>query len=160
MEGQEKASFFKKAGRLLRNILIAALIIVPCLYSVKVSLNLKKTEETMDSLRTALSVSYARLDSMKQVQDEEILFRDHLDDLVDRKLGDNASNAMIAIDTTLDPLTARKAIQDGLSLDSWVDSLTAGAPEGVAAHVKLHYLKAKAVRLERLDHHYSNKFKD
>ena len=160
MEGQEHVGFFKRLVRFLRNLLIFIMIIVPCLYAVKVRLNLRKTEVTVDSLRTALAASYARLDSMKRVQDDDMLTRDYLDDLVDRKLGENASNAMISIDTTLDEAIARRIIKESMSLDYWVDSLIANVPEGVAAHVKLHYIKSKAVRLERLDHHCSTKFED
>ena len=160
MEGQEKEGFFRKVGRFLRNLLIITLIVVPCLFSVKEHLNLRKTEVTVDSLRSALAESYAKLDSMKRIQDDDMLTRDYLDDLVDRKLGENASNAMISLDTVLDAALARKIINESLSLDYWVDSLTTNVPEGVAAHVKLHYIKAKAVRRERLDHHYSTKFED
>ena len=154
----EKEGFFRNMLRLFRNLLVLAMILVPCGYAVKLQLRLSDSLDTVDSLRTALNESRAMLDSLKVMKDNEILMRDSLDDLVDRKLDEAASVATIMIDTTLDWLVARKAIEDKLALNDWIDTLCASYPEGVAAHVKLHYLQSRAIRMERLNHHYSTRF--
>ena len=134
-DGDTGTSFWKRLLRTIRNLIIAALIIVPCLYSVKIRLKLNDMDNSVDSLRSALAASY-----------------------LDRQLGDRSTEAMFTIDTTIDASIARKAIQASMDLDNWVDSLRAPYPEGVSAHVKLHYLQSKAQRLERLQHHYSERF--
>ena len=156
-ESAPKTGFFKKLWRFIRNTLILAMILVPCGYAVKLQLKLKDTSDTTDSLRNALSESYARLDSLKLLMDNEALLKDSLDDMVDRKLDDGLSKAMILIDTTMDWLTARKAVEDNISLDNWIDTLCARYPDGVASHVKLHYLKERDQRLERLNYRISTK---
>ncbi len=157
-DGDTGSSFWKRLLRTLRNLIIAALIIVPCLYSVKIRLKLNDMDNSVDSLRSALAASYQIIDSLKTIQDDEILTRDRLDDMIDRKLGDRSTEAMFTIDTTIDASIATKAIQASMDLDNWVDSLRSPYPEGVSAHVKLHYLQSKAQRLERLQHHYSERF--
>ena len=154
----KRPGVFKRLWHIIRNMLILAMILAPCGYAVKLHLKLLSAQETADSLRTALSDSRALLDSLKVMQDNEILLRDSLDDLVEKKLDEGASQAMIVIDTTLDWLTARKAIEEKIDLGGWLDTLCASYPEGVAAHVKLHYIESRAIRLERLNHHYLNKF--
>ena len=150
--------FFKRLWRVIRSLLVLAMIMAPCGYAVKLHLKLVDNEKTVDSLRTALRDREILLDSLKLMKDNEILLRDSLDDLVEKKLDEGASTAMIVIDTTLDWLTARKAIEDNIGLEGWLDTLCASYPEGVAAHVKLHYIESRAIRLERLNHHYLTKF--
>ena len=157
-DSAKRPGFFKRLWRAMRSMLILAMILAPCGYAVKLHLKLLDAQETADSLRTALSESSALLDSLKVMQDKEILLRDSLDDLVEKKLDEGASEAMIVIDTTMDWLTARKAIEEKIDLSGWLDTLCAAYPEGVAAHVKLRYLESRAIRLERLNHHYLNKF--
>lgn len=157
-DGDKGTSFWKRLLRTLRNLTIAALIIAPCLYAVKIRLKLSDIDNSVDSLRSALAASYQIIDSLKAIQDDEILTRDRLDDMVDRKLGDRSTEAMFTMDTTIDASIARRAIQASMDLDSWVDSLRAPYPEGVSAHVKLRYLQSKAQRLERLQHHYTERF--
>jgi len=159
MEDEKKGSgFFKKLGRAIRNILIIGSIIALSLYSIKLRIQLKDSGSTIDSLRNELSSSYLKIDSLKTLQDKEVLMRDSLEDLIDRRLGDRASEIMITIDTTLDASVAMRAIEERMRMDEWVDSISAPYPEGVAAHVKLHYLKSRSVRLERLNQLYSTKF--
>ena len=153
-----KRGFFRKVWFVIKAQLILALILIPCGYAVKLHLKLLSVQATADSLQTALAESRALLDSLKIMQDQEILLRDSLDDLVDQKLDDGATRAMMVIDTTLDWLVARNAIDEQIELSGWLDTLCAGYPEGVAAHVKLHYLESRTIRLERLNHHYLNKF--
>ncbi|MBQ8061787.1 MAG: hypothetical protein IJ205_07615 [Bacteroidales bacterium] len=153
-----KAGFFKRLVRSLRNILILAMILIPIGYSAKLQMKLRDERAVSDSLRMVIGSSSIKLDSLKFLQDSEALQRDSLDDIVDRMLGDRSSIAMIAIDTTLDVETARKAIEESVEIKAWVDSLCAPFPEGVSAHVKLHFLEEKAIRLERLSHHLHDKF--
>ena len=153
-----KTGFFRGLWRFFRNAFIVALILVPCGYAVKLQLKLKDTYYMTDSLKNALTESYARLDSLKLMQDSEALLKDSLDDMVDRKLDDGLSKAMIMIDTTMDFIAARKAVEDNITLDYWVDTLCARYPDGVASHVKLHYLKERNQRLERLNYRLSTKF--
>ena len=157
-DGGTGNSFWKRLLRTLKNLVIAALIIIPCLFAVKIRLRLDDINKSVDSLRSALNASYRTIDSLKTIQDEELLTRDCLDDLVDRKLGDRATEAMFTMDTTVDASIAREAIQASMDLDNWVDSLRAPYPEGVSAQVKLRYLQSRANRLERLQHHYSERF--
>ena len=161
MSGEKNEyGIFHKAVRTLRAILILALIIVPCGYAAKLGQSLHRATERIDSLNLALECSKAMVDSMKIIQDNEILNRDSLEDMVDKKLEEESSEAMIVIDTTQDWMTARKAIEEKTNLDGWIDSLCAPYPEGVAAHVKLHYIESRAIRLERLNHRYESKFQD
>ena len=157
-KGPRKDSFFRRALRFVRNLLIFALIVFSCGYSVKLQLKLKEEREVSDSLKLVISEFTSKLDSIKLMQDNEMLLKDALDDMVDKKLDEGVTAATISIDTTLDIETARDAIEKYIGLKEWVDSLCATYPEGVAAHVKLHYLQSHATRLERLNHHLSTKF--
>ena len=103
--------------------MILAMILVPCGYAAKLQLKLRDVYDTTDSLKNALSESYARLDSLKLIQDNELLFKDSLDDLVEKKLDEGVTNAMISIDTTLDWQTARRAIDENINLSNWIDTL-------------------------------------
>ena len=154
----KKTGFFKRLWRFIRNTLILAMILVPCGYAAKLQLKLKDKSYLADSLRNALSDSYIRLDSLKLLMDNEALLKDSLDDIVDKKLDEGLTKAMIMIDTTMDWLTARKAAEDNIALDNWIDTLCARYPDGVASHVKLHYLKERDQRLERLNYRLSTKF--
>ena len=156
----EDNGFFKRMLRFLRNLLVFAMIVVSVGYSVKMHLKLREERAVSDSRRSALKSTGIKVDSLKLLQDNEALQRDSLDDIVDRMLGERSSQAMIAIDTTLDAGTARKAIEGSLGIRGWVDTLCAPYPEGVAAHVKLHFIEEQAIRLERLNHHFSTKFPD
>ena len=157
-DGETGTSFWKRLLRTLRNLIIAALIIIPGLYSIKIRLRLSEVDNTVDSLRSALSDSYQIIDSLKTIQDDEIMTRDRLDDIVDKKLGDMSTEAMFTIDTTVDASIAMMAIQASMDLDNWVDSLRAPYPESVSDHVNLRYLQSRSQRLERLQHHYSERF--
>lgn len=157
-ESGKKTGFFKRLWRFIRNTLILAMILVPCGYAVKLQLKIKDKSYLADSLRNALSESYARLDSLKLLMDNEALLKDSLDDIVDKKLDEGLTKAMIMIDTTMDWLTARKAAEDNIALDNWIDTLCARYPDGVASHVKLHYLKERDQRLERINYRLSTKF--
>ena len=157
-ESTRKPGFFRKLWRFIRNLFIVAMILVPCGYAAKLQLKLKDRSYLADSLRNALSESYARLDSLKLLMDNEALLKDSLDDIVDKKLDEGLTKAMIMIDTTMDWLTARKAAEDNIALDNWIDTLCARYPDGVASHVKLHYLKERDQRLERLNYRLSTKF--
>jgi len=154
----KKEGFFRKLMRYLRNLLILGLILVPIGYSAKLQMKLRDERAVSDSLRHVLGSSSYKIDSLKLIQDREALQRDSLDEIVDRMLGERSSLAMIAIDTTLDPETARRAIEESIGIKDWVDSLCAPFPEGVAAHVKLHYLEEHDIRLERLNHHLQERF--
>ena len=153
-----KDSFFRRALRFIRNLLIFALIVFSCGYSVKLQIKLKEERELSDSLKLVLSEYVSRLDSIKLMQDNEMLLKDALDDMVDKKLDEGVTAATISMDTTVDFETAKNAIEKYIGLKDWVDSLCVAYPEGVAAHVKLHYLQSHATRLERLNHHLSTKF--
>jgi hypothetical protein len=157
-ESGKKTGFFKRLWRFIRNTLILAMILVPCGYAAKLQLKIKDKSYLADSLRNALSESYARLDSLKILMDNEALLKDSLDDIVDKKLDEGLTKAMIMIDTTMDWLTARKAVEENIALDNWIDTLCARYPDGVASHVKLHYLKERDQRLERLNYRLSTKF--
>ncbi len=157
-EKPNKDGFFKKLWRFIRNIFILGLIIFLAGYSVKLRFQLRESNEAVDSLRAVIESNYVKLDSLILLQDQEAMLRDSLDDVVDRMLGDRATLAMITIDTTLDLSTAQKAIEESVDLQGWVDSLCAPFPEGVSAHVKLHFLKEQTTRLERLNYRLNNKF--
>ena len=157
-ESSKKPGFFKRLWRFIRNTMILAMILVPCGYAAKLQLKLRDVYDTTDSLKNALSESYARLDSLKLIQDNELLFKDSLDDLVEKKLDEGVTNAMISIDTTLDWQTARRAIDENINLSNWIDTLCIKYPDGVTSHVKLHYIKEHDQRLERLNHYLSTKF--
>ena len=155
---QKKDGFFRRMLRFIRNLLIFALIVFSIGYSAKLQFKLKKEREVSDSLQFVLSEYVSRLDSMKLMQDNEMLLKDALDDMVDKKLDEGVSIATLVMDTTLDWETARNAIEKNIGIQSWVDSLCSSYPEGVAAHVKLHYLQSRATRQERLNYHLSTKF--
>ena len=157
-KGPKKDSFFRRMLRFIRNLLIFALIVFSLGYSAKLQLKLKKDREVSDSLQLVLTEYVSRLDSMKLMQDNEMLLKDALDDLVDKRLDEGVTAATITMDTTLDWETAKNAIEKNIGLQAWVDSLCASYPEGVGAHVKLHYLQSHATRLERLNHYLSTKF--
>ena len=159
-ESGKKNGFWRRFLKVLGNILVASLIIVPCLFSLKLKFKLDESQATVDSLQYLLSANRRAIDSLKTIQDNEILMRDSLEDLVDRTLGERASIAMIAIDTTLDEDIARREVAEKLALESWVDSITEPFPEGVAAHVRLRFIRSKAQRMERLEHLISSKFQD
>lgn len=156
--GAKKDGFFRRVLRLIRNLLIFALIVFSCGYSVKLQFKLKEEREVTDSLKLVLSEYVSRLDSIKLMQDNEMLLKDALDDMVDKKLDEGVTAATISMDTTVDFETAKNAIEKYIGLKAWVDSLCTAYPEGVAAHVKLHYLQSHATRLERLNHHLSTRF--
>ncbi len=78
--------------------------------------------------------------------------------MVEKKLDEGVTNAMISIDTTLDWQTARRAIEENINLSNWIDTLCIKYPDGVASHVKLHYIKEHDQRSERLNHYLSTKF--
>lgn len=145
--------------KIIRNILIAALIIAPCLISIKMGMRTRQYEVTIDSLSNVIAGNLRAIDSLKTIQDNEIHMRDSLDDMVDRRLGDVASEATIVIDTTLDENVARMEVNRRLALEGWVDSITEPFPDGVSAHVRLRFIHSKAQRLERLEQIISNKFR-
>ena len=156
--GDNSAGFWRKLLRIIRNVLILVLILAPCLYSITLKIRLDQAGESIDSLRFALASGMQVIDSLKTLQDNDILTRDRLDDMVDRKLGDRATEVMFMIDTTIDASIARKVIEEKMDLESWVDSLRAPYPEGVSAHVKLRYLESLSMRMERIRHHYNERF--
>ena len=117
--------------KIIRNILIAALIIAPCLISIKMGMRTRQYEVTIDSLSNVIAGN----------------------------LRDVASEATIVIDTTLDENVARMEVNRRLALEGWVDSITEPFPDGVSAHVKLRFIRSKAQRLERLEQIISNKFR-
>ena len=117
-----------------------------------------KTDKTIDSLRNALSESYARLDSLKLLADNELLVRDSLNDLIDRKLDDGVTRASFIIDTTRDWMIAQQAIIDNIQIKWWVDSLCRTFPETLAAMVKYHYEESYAEHWDKLNRAYSAKW--
>ena len=157
---KKKEGFFRRLVRFIRNLIVIAMIVVPVGYSAKLQLRIRNMAMERDSLSNALSQSMAKLDSIKLIEDKEMMLMDSLDDQVDKKLDELASLASITIDTTLDWNVARQAIDDRLELGGWVDSLCASYPESVAAHVKLHFIRSKATRIERLNLRLSNKFNE
>ncbi|MBP3270175.1 MAG: hypothetical protein J6L98_05795, partial [Bacteroidales bacterium] len=126
---------------------------------IKMGMKTRQYEVTIDSLSNVIGGNLRAIDSLKTIQDNEIHMRDSLDDMVDRRLGDVASEATIVIDTTLDENVARMEVNRRLALEGWVDSITEPFPEGVSAHVRLRFIRSKAQRLERLEQIISNKFR-
>ena len=108
---QLKAAFEKKntPWKFFRGLLLAALILTPSYFAIRQRIDMGKTDKTIDSLRNALSESYARLDSLKLLADNELLVRDSLNDLIDRKLDDGVTRASFIIDTTRDWMIAQQA---------------------------------------------------
>ena len=153
-----KGGFFRRVFRFFKDLVIVCLIVFPCGYAFKMHQRLERSNATADSLRTALAASYSKLDSMKTIQDNEVLVRDSLEDLVDRRLEEGAGYAAIVIDTASNWLTARRAIDESISLQDWVDATCSPYSEAIAAHVKLHYLQAYPVRLERLNQQLQARF--
>ena len=132
-ESSKKPGFFKRLWRFIRNTMILAMILVPCGYAAKLQLKLRDVYDTTDSLKNALSESYARLDSLKLIQDNELLFKDSLDDLVEKKLDEGVTNAMISIDTTQLPLPSDGILYHEIKLRS-VESGLAILNDGLEAH--------------------------
>ena len=157
---QLKAAFEKKntPWKFFRGLLLAALILTPSYFAIRQRLDMGKTDKTIDSLRNALSESYARLDSLKLLADNELLVRDSLNDLIDRKLDDGVTRASFIIDTTRDWMIAQQAIIDNIQIKWWVDSLCRTFPETLSAMVKYHYEESYAEHWDKLNRAYSAKW--
>lgn len=159
---QLKAAFEKKNSpwKFFRGLLLAALILTPSYFAIRQRIDMGKTDKTIDSLRNALSESYARLDSLKLLADNELLVRDSLNDLIDRKLDDGVTRASFIIDTTRDWMIAQQAIIDNIQIKWWVDSLCRSFPETLSAMVKYHYEESYAEHWDKLNRAYSAKWGD
>lgn len=159
---QLKAAFEKKntPWKFFRGLLLAALILTPSYFAIRQRIDTGKTDKTIDSLRNALSESYARLDSLKLLADNELLVRDSLNDLIDRKLDDGVTRASFIIDTTRDWMIAQQAIIDNIQIKWWVDSLCRSFPETLSAMVKYHYEESYAEHWDKLNRAYSAKWGD
>lgn len=159
---QLKAAFEKKntPWKFFRGLLLAALILTPSYFAIRQRIDMGKTDKTIDSLRNALSESYARLDSLKLLADNELLVRDSLNDLIDRKLDDGVTRASFIIDTTRDWMIAQQAIIDNIQIKWWVDSLCRSFPETLSAMVKYHYEESYAEHWDKLNRAYSAKWGD
>ena len=159
---QLKAAFEKKntPWKFFRGLLLAALILTPSYFAIRQRIDMGKTDKTIDSLRNALSESYARLDSLKLLADNELLVRDSLNDLIDRKLDDGVTRASFIIDTTRDWMIAQQAIIDNIQIKWWVDSLCRTFPETLSAMVKYHYEESYAEHWDKLNRAYSAKWGD
>ncbi|MBQ5486681.1 MAG: serine/threonine protein kinase [Bacteroidales bacterium] len=157
---QLKAAFEKKntPWKFFRGLLLAALILTPSYFAIRQRIDMGKTDKTIDSLRNALSESYARLDSLKLLADNELLVRDSLNDLIDRKLDDGVTRASFIIDTTRDWMIAQQAIIDNIQIKWWVDSLCRSFPETLSAMVKYHYEESYAEHWDKLNRAYSAKW--
>lgn len=157
---QLKAAFEKKNSpwKFFRGLLLAALILTPSYFAIRQRIDMGKTDKTIDSLRNALSESYARLDSLKLLADNELLVRDSLNDLIDRKLDDGVTRASFIIDTTRDWMIAQQAIIDNIQIKWWVDSLCRTFPETLSAMVKYHYEESYAEHWDKLNRAYSAKW--
>ena len=157
---QLKAAFEKKntPWKFFRGLLLAALILTPSYFAIRQRIDMSKTDKTIDSLRNALSESYARLDSLKLLADNELLVRDSLNDLIDRKLDDGVTRASFIIDTTRDWMIAQQAIIDNIQIKWWVDSLCRSFPETLSAMVKYHYEESYAEHWDKLNRAYSAKW--
>ena len=157
---QLKAAFEKKntPWKFFRGLLLAALILTPSYFAIRQRIDTGKTDKTIDSLRNALSESYARLDSLKLLADNELLVRDSLNDLIDRKLDDGVTRASFIIDTTRDWMIAQQAIIDNIQIKWWVDSLCRTFPETLSAMVKYHYEESYAEHWDKLNRAYSAKW--
>ncbi len=157
---QLKAAFEKKntPWKFFRDLLLAALILTPSYFAIRQRIDMGKTDKTIDSLRNALSESYARLDSLKLLADNELLVRDSLNDLIDRKLDDGVTRASFIIDTTRDWMIAQQAIIDNIQIKWWVDSLCRSFPETLSAMVKYHYEESYAEHWDKLNRAYSAKW--
>lgn len=157
---QLKAAFEKKntPWNFFRGLLLAALILTPSYFAIRQRIDMGKTDKTIDSLRNALSESYARLDSLKLLADNELLVRDSLNDLIDRKLDDGVTRASFIIDTTRDWMIAQQAIIDNIQIKWWVDSLCRTFPETLSAMVKYHYEESYAEHWDKLNRAYSAKW--
>ena len=157
---QLKAAFEKKntPWKFFRGLLLAALILTPSYFAIRQRIDIGKTDKTIDSLRNALSESYARLDSLKLLADNELLVRDSLNDLIDRKLDDGVTRASFIIDTTRDWMIAQQAIIDNIQIKWWVDSLCRSFPETLSAMVKYHYEESYAEHWDKLNRAYSAKW--
>ena len=159
---QLKAAFEKKntPWKFFRGLLLAALILTPSYFAIRQRIDMGKTDKTIDSLRNALSESYARLDSLKLLADNELLVRDSLNDLIDRKLDDGVTRASFIIDTTRDWMIAQQAIIDNIQIKWGVDSLCRTFPETLSAMVKYHYEESYAEHWDKLNRAYSAKWGD
>ncbi len=146
--------------KFLRGLLLAALILTPSYFAIRQRIDMGKTDKRIDSLRNALSESYARLDSLKLLADNELLVRDSINDLIDRKLDDGVTRASFIIDTTRDWMIAQQAISDHIQLKHWVDSICRSYPEPLAAMVKYHYEESYAEHWNKLNRVYSAKWGD
>ena len=157
---QLKAAFEKKntPWKFFRGLLLAALVLTPSYFAIRQRIDMGKTDKTIDSLRNALSESYARLDSLKLLADNELLVRDSLNDLIDRKLDDGVTRASFIIDTTRDWMIAQQAIIDNIQIKWWVDSLCRSFPETLSAMVKYHYEESYAEHWDKLNRAYSAKW--
>ena len=157
---QLKAAFEKKntPWKFFRGLLLAALILTPSYFAIRQRIDMGKTDKPIDSLRNALSESYARLDSLKLLADNELLVRDSLNDLIDRKLDDGVTRASFIIDTTRDWMIAQQAIIDNIQIKWWVDSLCRSFPETLSAMVKYHYEESYAEHWDKLNRAYSAKW--
>lgn len=157
---QLKAAFEKKntPWKFFRGLLLAALILTPSYFAIRQRIDMGKTDKTIDSLRNALSESYARLDSLKLLADNELLVRDSLNDLIDRKLDDGVTRASFIIDTTRDWMIAQQAIINNIQIKWWVDSLCRTFPETLSAMVKYHYEESYAEHWDKLNRAYSAKW--
>lgn len=158
---QLKAAFEKKKNtpwKFFRGLLLAALILTPSYFAIRQRIDMGKTDKTIDSLRNALSESHARLDSLKLLADNELLVRDSLNDLIDRKLDDGVTRASFIIDTTRDWMIAQQAIIDNIQIKWWVDSLCRTFPETLSAMVKYHYEESYAEHWDKLNRAYSAKW--
>ena len=143
-----------------RSLLLAALILTPSYFAIRQRIDMGKTDKRIDSLRNALAESHAMLDSLKLLADNELLVRDSLNDLIDRKLDDGVTKASFIIDTTRDWMIAQQAITNNIQLKYWVDSLCRSFPESLAAMVKYHYEESYAEHLDKLNRAYSAKWGD
>lgn len=159
---QIKAAFERKHTplKIFRGLLLAALILTPSYFAIRQRIDMGKTDKRIDSLRNALAESYARLDSLKLLADNELLIRDSLNDLIDRKLDDGVTKASFIIDTTRDWMIAQQAITNNIQLKYWVDSLCRSLPETLAAMVKYHYEESYAEHWDKLNRAYSAKWGD
>lgn len=137
--------------KFFRSVLVAGLIAAPSYFAVQQQITLHEKNHTLDSLRTALSHSFNKLDSLKLMADDKLIIRDSINDMVDRRLEEAVTLARIVIDTTKDISIARDAIQEHIGLSFWVDSLCRTYPEELAAMVQYHYQQSYFKCVDRLE---------
>ena len=148
---KKKVGVWRSFVRFFRNLMIVAAIVIPTGYSVKLRLKLDDKQHTIDSLRQIVQEGASILDSLKEKEDQELIMIDAMDRYVDGLIVNAFTQAIMAIDTTIDAAVARRIIEENMNLDDRIDSVCTDLPVRIEEHIRLRYIQSVNPQIEKLN---------